>query len=105
MSENFEVINAMLGQGDWLGKVHEEMAHQKDILLLLGPAESGQARALARLCQVYRYAQSIDVPEALRSEYERLLDLHDYAAKEHGLSSDTVFLLRPQAEPGAQARV
>ena len=103
MNAKLEVINAMAGHGHWLEKVQEEMGHGKEILLLLAPTDQTKTNALAKLCSAYHYAQCADFPPEIWAEYQRMLDLNDFAAKEHGIGPELIFLLHPQGG-GAQSK-
>ena len=102
MNAKLEVINAMTESANWLEQVQEEMGHGKDILLLLSPFAQSRTAALAKLCHAYHYSQATDLPGDYWKECERLLNLNDFASKEHGISLDLVFLLQPQAGPMRQ---
>jgi len=94
MSAKLEIINAMTEPAAWLERVHEQMGLGNEILLLLSQLDAGKSNALAKLCQAYRYSQ--DCETVLSEEYRQLLDVHDYAAKEHGIGAEMVFLLHPR---------
>jgi hypothetical protein len=97
MNARLEIINAMTESGAWLERVQEEMGHGKEILLVLSQIDQAKSNALAKLCHAYRYSQEDDTAFELSHDYRHLLDLHDYAAKEHGIASEMVFLLHPQS--------
>jgi len=103
MSAKLEIINAMTDPGAWLDRVHEQMGFGNEILLLLSQLDAGKSNALAKLCHAYRYAQ--DSETVLPDEYRQMLDVHDYAAKEHGIGVDTVFLLHPCRHAVTQTRL
>jgi len=103
MNAKMEVINAMTEPAAWLDRVHEQMSLGHQILLLLSQVDQGKSNALAKLCQAYRYTQDCD--SLLLDEYRQLLDVHDYAAKEHGIGVEMVFVLHPSASAGTQARL
>ena len=42
---------------------------------------------------------------AISDECRKMLDMHDYAAKEHGLGIEMVFLLHPKVHALAQPRL
>ena len=96
MNAKLEVINALHGRANWLELVHEEMGHGSEILLLLPPVDAAKTNALAKLCQAYRYHQPNDLPREVLEEYGMLLDVNDFAAKEHGITRESVYFLQPQ---------
>ena len=105
MNARLEIINAMTESGAWLERVQEEMGHGKEILLLLAHLDQGQSNALSKLCNAYHYSQETNLSFEHWEEYHRLLDVNDYAAKEHGIGAEMVCLLCPQAlrpRPSAQ---
>ena len=73
------------------------MGHGKEILLVLAQLDQVKSNALAKLCSAYHYSQENDAAFDLWEEYRSLLDLNDYAAKEHGIGAEMVFLLHPQS--------
>ena len=103
MSAKLEIINAMTEPAAWLDRVHEQMGQGNEILLLLAHLDEGKSNALAKLCQAYRYSQ--DCETVLSEEYRQLLDVHDYAAKEHGIGVEMVFLLHPRNHGLTAARL
>src|SRR3954468_19183547 len=102
MNAKLEIINAMTDQAAWLERVHEQMGRGNEILLLLSQLDPGKSNALARLCQAYRYSQDAD---AVPDEYRQLLDVHDYAAKEHGIGVEMVLLLHPRQNGMTEKRL
>ncbi|HXG48207.1 MAG TPA: hypothetical protein VNO52_11335 [Methylomirabilota bacterium] len=105
MNAKLEVINALHGQRDWLELVHVEMGQGKEILLLLPPVDASKAKALARLCHAYGYHQPADLPREVIEHYEQLLDLNDFAAKEHGITSEAVYFLQPHRTESREVRL
>src|SRR5690242_4307432 len=103
MNAKIEVINAMTEPAAWLDRVHEQMSLGHEILLLLSQVDNGKGKALAKLCQAYRYTQDADA--LLLDECRQLLDVHDYAAKEHGIGVEMVFFLHPSVSGGSSARL
>ena len=97
MNARLEIINAMTESGAWLERVQEEMGHGKEILLVLSQLDQAQSNALAKLCNAYHYAQQNEAALELWEEYRQLLDLNDYAAKEHGIAAEMMFLLHPRS--------
>src|SRR4051812_44613426 len=94
MNAKLEIINAMTDQAAWIERVHEQMGLGREILLLLSQLDNSKSNALAKLCHAYRYSQDADA--VLPDEYRDLLDVHDYAAKEHGIGVEMVLLLHPR---------
>lgn len=105
MGAHPQVINAMTEQADWLVKVQEEMGHGREILLLLPAVEQSKSRALAKLCHAYHYSQQLGLTSELCQEFEMLLDMSDFAAKEHGISMDVVCLLQPEINPNRRLQL
>ena len=105
MNAKLEVINALHGQANWLELVHEEMGYGKEILLLLPPVDDTKTHALAKLCEAYRYHQPNDLPREVVEQYEKLLDLNEFAAKEHGITADTVYFLQPRGGASGQVHL
>ena len=103
MNAKLEIINAMTEPAAWLDRVHEQMGLGHEILLLLSQLDQGKSNALGRLCQAYSYTQDSD--SLLVEEYRQMLDVHDYAAKEHGIGVEMVFLLHPSANSGTERRL
>ena len=103
MNAKLEIINAMTDPAAWLDRVHEQMGLGNEILLLLSQLDEGKSNALAKLCHAYRYSQ--DSETVLPDEYRQLLDVHDYAAKEHGIGIETVFLLHPRNHAATETRL
>jgi hypothetical protein len=97
MSARLEIINAMTESGAWLERVQEEMGHGKEILLVLSQIDQAKSNALAKLCNAYHYSQESEAAFELWEDYRQLLDLNDFAAKEHGIAAEMVFLLHPQS--------
>src|SRR6266850_1225608 len=85
MNARLEVINAMTEPAAWLQRVQDHMGNGSEILLLLSQIDQAKSNALAKLCHAYHYSQDSDIADALSEEYRKLLDVHDYAAKEHGI--------------------
>jgi hypothetical protein len=102
MNARLEIINAMTDSGAWLEKVQEEMGHGKEILLVLSQIDQAKSNALAKLCNAYHYSQQDETALEVWEDYRRLLDVHDYAAKEHGIAAEMVFLLHPKSSHSAQ---
>ena len=92
-----EIINAMTESGAWLERVQEEMGHGKEILLVLAQIDQAKSNALAKLCSAYHYSQESESAFDLSEEYRHLVDLNDYAAKEHGIGAEMIFWLHPQS--------
>ena len=105
MNAKLEIINTMTEPAAWLERVQEQMGHGKEILLLLSQIDQAKSNALAKLCNAYHYAQDVDLDLALSEECRKLLDVHDYAAKEHGIGIEMVFLLHPKVTALAQPRL
>jgi hypothetical protein len=105
MNAKLEVINSMTEPAAWLQRVQDHMGHGSEILLLLSQIDQAKSNALAKLCHAYHYSQDNDIADALSDEYRNLLDVHDYAAKEHGIGIDMVFLLHPESNGLPQARL
>ena len=105
MNAKLEVINALHGRVNWLELVHEEMGHGKEILLLLPPVDQAKTNALAKLCQAYRYHQPDDLPQEVLEEYGMLLNVSDFAAKEHGITPEAVYFLQPQTDRERQVHL
>ena len=95
MSAKLEIINAMTESCAWLERVQEEMGHGKRILLVLAQIDQSQSNALVKLCHAYHYSQQDEAAFEVWEEYRQLLDLNDYAAKEHGIGAEMVYLLHP----------
>ena len=99
MNARLEIINAMTESGAWLERVQEEMGHGKEILLVLSQLDQAKSNALDKLCNAYHYTQQDEIALELWEEYRQLLDVHDYAAKEHGIAAEMIFLLHPRSSP------
>ena len=97
MNAKLEIINAMTESGAWLERVQEEMGHGKEILLVLAQIDQAKSNALAKLCSAYHYSQDNEVPFEYWEEYRPLLEMNDYAAKEHGIGAEMVCFLHPQS--------
>ena len=105
MNDKLEIINAMTEPVAWLARVQEEMGHGHEILLLLSQIDQGKSNALIKLCHAYHYSQENEMALDISDECRRLLDVHDYAAKEHGINIEMVFLLHPEATPLTRPRL
>src|SRR5258706_14527680 len=97
MNARLKIIKAIKESGAGLERVQEKMAHEKEILLVLTHIDQGKSNALAKLCHAYHYSQQPDLSFEHLEVYHRLLDVNDYAAKEHGIAAEMVCLLCPQA--------
>jgi hypothetical protein len=103
MNAKLEIINTMTEPAAWLERVHEQMGQGNEILLLLAQLDQGKSNALAKLCHAYHYWQDCEV--VLPEQYRQLLDVHDYAAKEHGIGAEMVFRLHPQGNQLTEPRL
>lgn len=105
MNAKMEIINAMTEPGAWLERVQEQMGNGREILLLLSQLDQPKSNALAKLCKAYHYSQDNEIGFDLSQEYGQLLDVNDYAAKEHGIGIEMVYVLHPASAPTAQPRL
>ena len=105
MNAKLEIINAMTEPAAWLERVQEQMGLGREILLLLSQIDEPKSKALSKLCHAYHYSQDADMDLALSAECRKMLDMHDYAAKEHGIGIEMVFLLHPKVHALAQPRL
>ena len=105
MNAKLEIINAMTEPATWLDRVQEQMGNGNEILLLLSQIDQVKSNALGKLCHAYHYSQENEMALDISDECRRLLDVHDYAAKEHGINIEMVFLLHPEATPLSRARL
>ena len=95
MNAKLEIINTMTEPAAWLERVQEQMGLGNEILLLLSQIDEPKSKALSKLCHAYHYSQDADMDHALSDQCRKMLDMHDYAAKEHGIGIEMVFLLHP----------
>src|SRR5256885_106224 len=84
MNARLEIINTMTEPAAWLERVQEQMGLGKEILLLLSQLDDPKSKALSKLCHAYHYSQDTDMDLTLSDQCRKMLDMHDYAAKEHG---------------------
>jgi hypothetical protein len=105
MNAKLEIINSMTEPAAWLARVQEQMGNGNEILLLLSQVDQVKSNALGKLCHAYHYSQEAEMGLDISDECRRLLDVHDYAAKEHGIGIEMVFLLHPEATPLSRPRL
>src|SRR5258707_10511613 len=92
MNGKLEIINAMTEPAAWLQRVQDQMGNGTEILLLLDQIDQAHSNALRKLCHAYRYSQENEIGMDLTEEYQRLLGVNEYAAKENGIGIEMVFL-------------
>ncbi len=96
MNTDFEVVNAMTEQAEWMDKTRNLMEDHKEIVLLFSSLEHFQSHALAKLCEAYHYQPPAHPAQDRWPEFQRKLDLDDFAAKEQQITVESVFVLKPE---------